>query len=115
MFPLLYCYLKIAVIERAATLNPDTWWWIKGDGVDVVKGLWESVKGQWAGDVDLNDGELQLLYQKLQNQLQWVEGIGLEQRNSIERIMDDLDTAMNDITAHLEFVHCGKLIPLSLH
>jgi len=58
VFPLFYCYLKIAVIERAATLSPNTWWWIKGDGVDVVKGLWESVKGQWAGDVDLNDGEL---------------------------------------------------------
>jgi len=45
----------------------------------VVKGLWESVKGQWVGDFDLNDGEPQLLYQKLQNQLQWVEEIGLEQ------------------------------------
>lgn len=77
--PFFYRYLKIAVIERAATLNTNTWWWIKGDGVDMVKALWESVKGQWVGDFDLNDGELQLLYQKLQNQLQWVEEIGLEQ------------------------------------
>jgi len=77
--PFFYRYLKIAVIERAATLNTNTWWGIKGDGIDVVKALWESVKGQWVGDFDLNDGEPQLLYQKLQNQLQWVEEIGLEQ------------------------------------
>ena len=56
-----------------------------------MKGLWESVKGELAGVVDLNDGQLQLLYQKLQNQLQWVEGIGLDQRNSIESITEDLE------------------------
>ena len=94
-------HLKTAVIEKVATLNPDAWWWIKGDGVDVVKGLWESVKGEWAGDVDLNDGKLQLLYQKLQNQLQWVEGIGLDQRNSTESIIKDLEAVMNDIAADL--------------
>ena len=107
---LLFCqiHLKTAVIEKLATLNPDSWWWIKGDGVDVVKGLWESVKGEWAGDVDLNDGQLQLLYQKLQNQLQWVEGIGLDQRNSIESITEDLEAVMNDIAADLEFIHGGK-------
>ena len=33
--------------------NPDACWWIKGDGVDVVKGLFESTKGIWSGDVDL--------------------------------------------------------------
>ena len=82
-------HLKTAVIEKVASLNPDSWCWIKGDGVDVVKGLWESVKGEWA-DVDLNDGMLQLLYEKLQNQLQWVEGIGLDQRNSTEIITEGI-------------------------
>ena len=107
---LLFCqiHLKTAVIEKLATLNPDSWWWIKGDGIDIVKGLWESVKGEWAGDVDLNDGQLQLLYQKLQNQLQWVEGIGLDQRNSIESITEDLEAVMNDIAVDLEFIHGGK-------
>lgn len=101
-------HLKTAVIEKVASLNPDSWWWIKGDGVDVVKGLWESVKGEWAGDVDLNDGMLQLLYEKLQNQLQWVEGIGLDQRNSTEIITEDLEAVMNDIAVDLEFIHGGK-------
>ena len=83
-------HLKTTVIEKVVTLNPDSWWWMKGDGVDVVNGLWEFVKGECAGDVDLNDGKLQL--QKLQNQLHWVEGIDL--RNSTESTTD--------------FIHSGK-------
>ena len=67
----------------------------------------QRVKGEWAGDVDLNDGKLQLLYQKLQNQLQWVEGIGLDHRNSIESITKDLEAVMNDIAADVEFIHGG--------
>jgi len=45
-------------------LNPDAHWWIKGDGTDVVKGLWESVSGQWAGEIDINDGKLKQLYKE---------------------------------------------------
>ena len=97
-------HLKTTVIEKVATLNPDSWWWMKGDGVDAAKGLWES--GERAGDVDLNDGKLQL--QKLQNQLHWVEEIGLDQRNSTESITEDLEVVMNDITADFEFIHGGK-------
>ena len=41
--------------------------WIKGDGTDVVKGLWESVNREWAGDVDLNDGRLREQYQQHKN------------------------------------------------
>ena len=39
-----------------------TYWWIKGDACDVVSGLGESVKGEWSGNIDLNDGKLKSLY-----------------------------------------------------
>ena len=39
-------------------MYPDVYWWLKGDGTDVVKGLWQSMSGEWAGDVDINDGKL---------------------------------------------------------
>jgi len=42
----------VAVLEELASLNPKAQWWIKGDGIDVVKGLCQSVSGQWSGDVD---------------------------------------------------------------
>ena len=45
-----------------ARSNPNAWWWLKADGCDLVKGLKESVKLQWSGDVDLNDGCLQKQY-----------------------------------------------------
>ncbi len=46
---------------------PDTSWWIKGDAVDLVEGLGESVRGEWSGDVDLHDGKLQQLFQQYQS------------------------------------------------
>ena len=61
----------MAVLEKLVAINPTTQWWIKGDGTDVVKGLWQSVSG------DLNDGKLQHLYSELQESLAWSNDIGL--------------------------------------
>ena len=44
------------MLDETARLHPNTWWWIKADGVDLVSGLGESVRGEWSGDVDLNNG-----------------------------------------------------------
>lgn len=66
-----FIYLKTAVIQKAYSLSiNDTWWWIKGDGCDVIKGIWESTKGEWSGDVDLNDNQLENIYSMFQKQLQ---------------------------------------------
>ena len=45
-------HIQVEVIKRAAELDPNTWLWIKGD---IVKGIKESTRGEWSGDVDLND------------------------------------------------------------
>ena len=37
-------------------------WWIKADGVDVMAGLGESVRKEWSGDVDLNDGKVNQIH-----------------------------------------------------
>ena len=95
------------VIERAASSSPNCHWWIKGDGVDVTKGLWESTRGEWAGDVDLNDGQLQALYHKLQEWLLWVGGLGLQQRGGVEATRSDLDLALTDVSSDLAFILCG--------
>ena len=49
----------MAALDELVSLNPNAQWWIKGDGTDIVKGLCQSVSGQWSGDVDLDDGKLQ--------------------------------------------------------
>ena len=48
-------------MDEAHRLLPHARWWIKGDGVDLLCSLQESVSGDWNGDVDLGDGQLQLL------------------------------------------------------
>ena len=41
------------MIFSAVKTDPDTRWWVKGDGVDVIKGLKESTRGEWSGDVEM--------------------------------------------------------------
>ena len=50
------------MLEKLVSVNPTARWWIKGDGTDVIKGLWQSVSGEWSGDVDFNDILLFLFY-----------------------------------------------------
>ena len=45
--------LQLNVLDEAAQHNPDAWWWLKADGYDVSKGLKESSRLEWSGDVDL--------------------------------------------------------------
>ena len=105
---LVFITFQTAVIKKAAAASTeDTWWWIKGDGCDVVKGIWESTKGVWSGDVDLADGQLEHLYQQYQKQLHWIEGLGLESRGNPDSIRCDIDTTMESS----EFIHSGKLAP----
>ena len=85
-------------------------WWIKGDGCDVVKDVWESIKGEWSGDIDLNDGQLECLHQQYKEQLQWTEGIGLKERGSADSTRHDLQGALASLEVDLKFIHSGKLI-----
>ena len=63
--------------STARNSDASTNWWIKGDGCDIVPGLCESVQHKWSGDVDLNDGKLQAVYQIYLSRLQFVSTIGL--------------------------------------
>ena len=95
------------VLKKASESDPDTWWWIKGDGVDVVKGLKESIRGEWSGDADQNDGYLNNLYQEYQSRLKATACIGLGDHCSVEL---DLNTSLQEISADLTFIHSGLQI-----
>ena len=43
----------MSALDEAAAQNPGVWWWLQADGCDVNKGLKESAKLKWSGDVDL--------------------------------------------------------------
>lgn len=88
--------------------DPGVWWWIKADGVDVVKGLCESTKGVWSGDVDLNDQKLQRLYQEVSGRLKFVSNIGIKCRRDIETIQSDLEAVLEFTKIDSEFLNRGK-------
>ncbi len=65
----------------------DTLRWIKGDAVDLVPGLGDSVRGDWSGDVDLNDGRLQLMFLEYQERLEEIKQFGVGANTEIEVIV----------------------------
>ena len=83
-------FIQYSVLDEAAKANPNTWWWIKADGADLVSGLCESVKGVWSGDVDLADGAVQKAYVKYQQRLTSITELGRSSRATSLQITEDL-------------------------
>lgn len=96
--------MQFGVLDQAVKVLPHVHWWIKADGVDVVSGLCD---GQWSGDVDLNDGSLQKLFEEYTYWLEFIAELGLVRMDvhQIEtdlvlleiNLKDDLDYLCNDI------------------
>ena len=92
------------MLDRAvATFPPSTSWWIKGDAVDLVEGLCESVRGEWCGDIDLSDGQLQQMFQQYQGRLQFINKIGLDERDH-SLILTDVQQVQQSLESDLEFL-----------
>ena len=79
--------------------NPDVYWWMKGDGCDLVAGLSESV----AGDVDLNTGDLQRCYELYKSKLALISGLGLGNRRSRIVMRDDLNKVCTQLKNDKEY------------
>ena len=79
----------MAVLDELVSLNPNAQWWIKGDGTDIVKGLCQSVSGQWSGDVSLDDGKLQHQYTEFCQRIEKINAIGIS-RGSENEIRSEL-------------------------
>jgi len=74
------------------------WWWLKADG--CVIGLKESVKLQWSGDVDLNDGVLQEQCDTYKKHLTMAKKVGLNRGENLKSILQD---SVED----LDLIHSG--------
>ena len=71
-------------------------WWLKADGVDVVSGLGESVRLEWSGDVDLNDGSMQRSHEAYIQRLKFIEKIGLRERITLHPDITTLESGLKD-------------------
>ncbi|XP_065887166.1 uncharacterized protein [Dysidea avara] len=93
--------IQISVLDEAARSSPEAWWWLKADGCDITKGLKESVKQQWSGDVDLNDGCLQQQFKGYKQRLEEADKVGLQK----DRAGEDLDRTLQDLVKDLDFIY----------
>ena len=72
-----------------------------------MKGLNESVSGRWNGDIDLNDGKLELQFEKYQQRIKFVENVGLPPHDKKEQIYRDLRHMENEVALDISFTTKG--------
>lgn len=99
----------MSVLDEAVRVHPNSWWWIKADGCDIVSGIGESVSGQWSGDVNMDQEALQTSYQNYQEKLDFVKNIGLGQRKDDKTIHTDLRSIEYQTVEDVKFITSSKL------
>ena len=77
MYPCVHIHVHIIdILRKAAKSELNIWWCIKGDSIDVGKGI---------GNVDLNDGKLNLLQHDYQRLLEETSHIWLDNKQSSQQ------------------------------
>lgn len=87
-----------------ANTPPGTSWWIKSDACDVVSGLGESVKGVWTGDIDLNNGKLQVLHKQYTDRRNSIISLGLPDPLDRTSVIADLSQEKSNLEEDLDFI-----------
>ena len=70
--------------------------------MDVVEGLSESVRLDWSGDVDLDDGSLQLQYETYITRLNFLKGLRLKDHT---HLIQELQLNQEDLMCDLASIH----------
>ena len=105
-------HVQYSVLEEATCAHPNAWWWIKADGVDLLSGLGESVKGEWSGDVDLNDGSTQQLYKSYGKQLDFLDGISVKVDDC--NLKQDIEMLRQQTVQDIDFVSASEFTTLAI-
>ena len=99
-------FVQGTVLDDAAKHHPHSWCWLKADGCDVNLGLKESVKRQWSGDVDFNDGLLQKQHDAYISRIEQANTIGLEGGS----VVDQLTLLSSNLKEDLKFISSSLFI-----
>ena len=100
--------MQTTVIDEAAKVHPNSWWWLKADGCNLVSGLSESTRSDWSGDVDLNDGKLAELREVYQKRLDFTDTIGLIPRRNRADMSNDLTCCSEHLSDDIKFLTQSK-------
>ena len=71
------------------------------DGCDIVGGLKESMKNEWSGDADFNDGTVHKLHQKYTKSLRFLAIVGVRARSVHDVLMSDFKHLQSNLEIHL--------------
>lgn len=94
--------LQVKALEKAKEGIPTGRWWLKADACHVRNGLRESVRGVWAGDEDLGDRSLQVLFTEYKERCAFVKEIGSPRR--VKLILEDVKKILSQIEVDLAFL-----------
>ena len=86
--------------------NPKGRFWIKIDGTDVKVALMESMRVKWNGDVDLEDGALQMLRKEYDEILKDVTALA-DKEQSVENLVRKLSGYTKTISDDVIFLNKG--------
>lgn len=101
-------HAQTSVLDEAASAHPNSWWWIKADGCDLMKGLTESVSGEWSGDVNILPDILEKLFKEYKERLRFLNGLGLEDRANSVVFQSDIITVKEQIVSDIKFITTGR-------
>ena len=97
-----------SVLDEAASVHPNLWWWIKPDGCDLVKGLTESVNGEWSGNVNLYPEALEKLFTEYKERVKFLDGLELKDRVNSVTVQGELATVKEQIINDIKFIGSGR-------
>lgn len=100
---------QMKALKTAHKNNKGGRWWIKADATDVNKGLRESMKNVWSGDVDFRDGSVKKMHDEYLQQLRFVRNIGLKDRPSTEKIRENVASLKVTLDADELFLKEGLI------
>ena len=66
------------------------------------------MRGEWSGDIDLNDGKLSNLYQNFKDRMKAASEIGLKENGTQQAIESDLTSSLRQLDDDVIFLNSGK-------
>lgn len=96
-------------MDEASKVLPNTEWWIKSDGCDVVAGLTESKSTKWSGDVDMGDGCVQKQHEDYLKRIELVNHINRNLHDIQKRqcVLQDLNSIQQSLKSDLSYIPTG--------
>lgn len=73
-----------------------------------MKGLTESVSGEWSGDVNLYPEALEKLFKEYKERLRFLNGLGIQDGVNNVIVQSDLTTVKEQIINDIKFITSGK-------